>query len=108
MTSSFDAIVVGPRWAGSPTAMLLARKGYRMLFVDRATFPRAYAFRNRASATVGRVQELRRLGSFNVPSCQCVPIARGHRQWGRRSAMSPTRPPPPAPTDAAAASACVV
>src|SRR3954462_6888499 len=35
----FDAIVVGARVAGSPTAMLLARKGYRVLVVDRATFP---------------------------------------------------------------------
>ena len=36
---SYDAIVVGGRCAGSPTAMLLARKGYRVLLVDRATFP---------------------------------------------------------------------
>ena len=36
---SYDAIVVGARCAGSPTAMLLARKGYRVLLVDRATFP---------------------------------------------------------------------
>ena len=35
----FDAIVVGARCAGSPTAMLLARNGYRVLLVDRATFP---------------------------------------------------------------------
>jgi 2-polyprenyl-6-methoxyphenol hydroxylase-like FAD-dependent oxidoreductase len=35
----YDAIVVGARCAGSPTAMLLARKGYRILVVDRATFP---------------------------------------------------------------------
>ena len=35
----YDAIVVGARCAGSPTAMLLARKGYRVLAVDRATFP---------------------------------------------------------------------
>ena len=35
----YDAIVVGARCAGSPTAMLLARKGYRVLVVDRATFP---------------------------------------------------------------------
>jgi 2-polyprenyl-6-methoxyphenol hydroxylase-like FAD-dependent oxidoreductase len=39
MTKAFDAIVVGARCAGSPTAMLLARKGYRVLLVDRATFP---------------------------------------------------------------------
>jgi flavin-dependent dehydrogenase len=35
----YDAIVVGARCAGSPTAMLLARKGYRVLLVDKARFP---------------------------------------------------------------------
>ena len=35
----YDAIVVGARCAGSPTAMLLARKGYRVLLLDRARFP---------------------------------------------------------------------
>jgi 2-polyprenyl-6-methoxyphenol hydroxylase-like FAD-dependent oxidoreductase len=35
----YDAIVVGARAAGSPTAMLLARQGHRVLLVDRATFP---------------------------------------------------------------------
>ena len=37
--NQYDAIVVGARCAGSPTAMLLARKGYSVLVVDRATFP---------------------------------------------------------------------
>jgi flavin-dependent dehydrogenase len=37
--SEFDVIVVGARVAGSPTAMLLARRGYRVLLVDAATFP---------------------------------------------------------------------
>jgi 2-polyprenyl-6-methoxyphenol hydroxylase-like FAD-dependent oxidoreductase len=35
----YDAIIVGARCAGSPTAMLLARKGYRVLLVDKASFP---------------------------------------------------------------------
>ncbi len=35
----YDAIVVGARCAGSPAGMLLARKGYRVLLVDKATFP---------------------------------------------------------------------
>jgi 2-polyprenyl-6-methoxyphenol hydroxylase-like FAD-dependent oxidoreductase len=39
MSKTYDAIVVGARCAGSPLAMLLARKGYRVLVVDRATFP---------------------------------------------------------------------
>jgi len=39
MAKEYDAIVVGARCAGSPTAMLLAKKGYRVLVVDRASFP---------------------------------------------------------------------
>jgi 2-polyprenyl-6-methoxyphenol hydroxylase-like FAD-dependent oxidoreductase len=35
----YDVIIVGARPAGSSTAMLLARKGFRVLLVDRATFP---------------------------------------------------------------------
>jgi 2-polyprenyl-6-methoxyphenol hydroxylase-like FAD-dependent oxidoreductase len=38
-TASYDAVVVGARCAGAPTAMLLARKGYRVLLLDKATFP---------------------------------------------------------------------
>ena len=39
MNTTYDAIVVGARCAGAPTAMLLARQGHRVLLVDRATFP---------------------------------------------------------------------
>ncbi len=39
MSTRHDAIVVGARCAGAPTAMLLAREGHRVLVVDRATFP---------------------------------------------------------------------
>ena len=35
----YDAIVVGARCAGSPTAMLLARAGHKILLLDKATFP---------------------------------------------------------------------
>lgn len=35
----YDVIVVGARCAGAATAMLLARKGYKVLVVDRAEFP---------------------------------------------------------------------
>jgi flavin-dependent dehydrogenase len=34
-----DVIVVGARVAGAATAMLLARRGLRVLAVDRARFP---------------------------------------------------------------------
>jgi flavin-dependent dehydrogenase len=39
MSAVYDAIVVGARCGGSPTAMLLARSGHRVLLLDRATFP---------------------------------------------------------------------
>jgi 2-polyprenyl-6-methoxyphenol hydroxylase-like FAD-dependent oxidoreductase len=39
MAQTYDAIIVGARCAGSPTAIQLGRKGYRVLVVDRATFP---------------------------------------------------------------------
>ncbi len=35
----YDIIVIGARCAGSPTAMLLAKRGYRVLIIDRAHFP---------------------------------------------------------------------
>ena len=35
----YDAIIVGARCAGASTAMLLARRGHRVLLVDRASFP---------------------------------------------------------------------
>lgn len=38
-STGWDAIVVGARCAGSATARLLARRGHRVLLVDRARFP---------------------------------------------------------------------
>jgi 2-polyprenyl-6-methoxyphenol hydroxylase-like FAD-dependent oxidoreductase len=35
----YDVIIIGARVAGASTALLLARKGLRVLCVDRATFP---------------------------------------------------------------------
>lgn len=39
MRTAYDAIVVGARCGGSPTAALLAQRGFRVLLVDRAKFP---------------------------------------------------------------------
>jgi len=36
---SYDAIIVGARCAGAPLAMLLARRGAKVLLLDRAAFP---------------------------------------------------------------------
>jgi flavin-dependent dehydrogenase len=35
----YDAIIIGARVAGSPLAMLLARRGYRVLLTDKSFFP---------------------------------------------------------------------
>ena len=35
----YDAIIIGARCAGAPTAMLLARAGHRILLLDKSTFP---------------------------------------------------------------------
>ena len=39
MVPTYDAVVVGARCAGSVTAGLLAREGWNVLLVDKATFP---------------------------------------------------------------------
>ncbi|MFF4287739.1 NAD(P)/FAD-dependent oxidoreductase [Streptomyces sp. NPDC001633] len=40
MNDTYDVVVVGARVAGSPTAVLLARAGYRVLLLERGRFPR--------------------------------------------------------------------
>ncbi len=72
----YDAIICGARVAGSPVAMLLARKGYRVLLVDRATFP---------SDTLSThyihqpgIAALQRWGLLDsVLATNCPPITRG-------------------------------
>ncbi|MFJ6095222.1 NAD(P)/FAD-dependent oxidoreductase [Williamsia muralis] len=39
MTQLFDVVVVGARCAGSPLAVMLARRGLRVCVVDKANFP---------------------------------------------------------------------
>lgn len=69
----YDAIVVGARCAGAPTAMLLARRGYRVLLVDRATFP-SDTFRNHALLQPALLQ-LRQWGLLDeVIATGCPPI----------------------------------
>jgi flavin-dependent dehydrogenase len=70
----FDAIVVGARCAGSPTGMLLARKGYEVLVVDRATFPSdvlsTAAFAGDAAERMHRWGLLDRLLATGVTQCE--------------------------------------
>jgi flavin-dependent dehydrogenase len=70
----YDAIIVGARCAGSPTAMLLARKGYRVLVVDRATFP-SDTFRNHGIMYPG-VRKLREWGLLDRVLATNVPLVR--------------------------------
>lgn len=67
----YDAIVVGARCAGSPTTMLLARKGYRVLLVDKATFPsdvvNGYYVQQTGGAQLKRWRLLDRLRTSNCP-----------------------------------------
>jgi flavin-dependent dehydrogenase len=69
----FDAIVVGARCAGSPTAMLLARQGQRVLLLDRDRFP-SDIFRAHVVRFPG-AQALRRWGLYErVRATDCPPI----------------------------------
>ena len=73
MSKAYDAIIVGARCAGSPTAMLLARKGYRVLLVDQASFPSdtwsTHVMQPLAAASLSRWGLLDRLVSTG-----CAPI----------------------------------
>lgn len=69
----YDAIVVGARCAGSPTAMLLAREGYRVLLVDRSTFP-SDSMRNHFIQLPG-VTQLHRWGLLDrIIASGCPPV----------------------------------
>jgi 2-polyprenyl-6-methoxyphenol hydroxylase-like FAD-dependent oxidoreductase len=74
MTTGYDVIVVGARCAGSPTAMLLARKGHRVLLVDRAEFP-SDTLSTHAIHAPG-VAALRRWGLLDaVTATGCPPLS---------------------------------
>jgi 2-polyprenyl-6-methoxyphenol hydroxylase-like FAD-dependent oxidoreductase len=68
----FDVIVVGARCAGAPTAMLLARRGYRVLLVDRARFPSdtlsTHFLQPRGAAMLARWGLLERLRDTGCPA----------------------------------------
>ena len=81
MKNEYDAIVVGARCAGAPTAMLLARKGYRVLVVDRATFPSDTLSTHMIHAP--GVAALTRWGLLDrVIATGCPPVARYSFDFG--------------------------
>jgi len=78
----YDAIVVGARCAGSPTAMLLARKGYKVLLVDRGTFPSDMPFSNHYIHQTGSAA-LKRWGLLDkLAATNCPPITTNHWDYG--------------------------
>jgi 2-polyprenyl-6-methoxyphenol hydroxylase-like FAD-dependent oxidoreductase len=82
MRKAYQAIIVGARCAGSPMAMLLARKGYRVLVVDRATFPSdtlsTHVVQPLAIAALSRWGLLDRLIATGSPSIDTYAFDFGH------------------------------
>ena len=88
----YDAIVVGARCAGSPTAMLLARQGYRVLLVDRSTFPSDTLSSH--YLLLSGAARLKRWGLLDeVASSNCPPISNYTFDFGP---FALTGSPPPA------------
>lgn len=87
----YDAIVIGARAAGSPTAMLLARKGYRVLVVDRATFPSDTLSTHVVHAP--GIAALHRWGLLDaVVATGCPPVDRYSFDFGPFTIMGTSRP----------------
>jgi 2-polyprenyl-6-methoxyphenol hydroxylase-like FAD-dependent oxidoreductase len=67
----YDAIIVGARCAGAPTAMLLARRGFKVLLVDKATFPSdtisTHILWPHGAEILGRWGLLERLAGTGIP-----------------------------------------
>ena len=67
----YDAIIVGARCAGAPTAMLLARRGFKVLLVDKATFPSdtisTHILWPHGAEILGRWGLVQRLAATGVP-----------------------------------------
>ena len=72
----YDAIIVGARCAGAATAMLLARRGHRVLLVDRATFPsdlpHGHFLQRRGPARLKRWGLLGRVAATGAPPITSV------------------------------------
>src|SRR5258708_34607540 len=91
MSAEYDVIVIGARCGGSPTAMLLARNGYRVLLIDKATFPSdtmsTHFIHSPGVAALARWGILERLEATN-----CPPVARYSFDFGPVSLSGTPRP----------------
>ena len=89
--AAYDAIVVGARCAGSPTAMLLARAGQRVLLVDRATFPSDTVSTHAVHAP--GVAALRRWGLLErLDATGCPPLRTYSYDFGPFTISGPPNP----------------
>jgi flavin-dependent dehydrogenase len=78
----YDAIIVGARCAGSPTALLLARKGYKVLLLDRGAFPSDMPFSNHFLHQTGSAR-MKRWGLLDkLAATGCPPITTNHWDYG--------------------------
>ena len=94
----YDTIVVGARCAGSPLAMLLARKGYHVLLVDKATFPSDTLSTHYIQQT--GIAQLKRWGLLDkLTASNCPPISKGTYDPGP-FALSGSPPPADGVADA--------
>lgn len=82
----YDAIVIGARVAGAPTAMLLARKGYRVLLVDKASFPSetlsTHMITVEGSAHLKRWGLLEQVEATNCPPVKNIILDLSFEQFG--------------------------
>ncbi|HEX6584871.1 MAG TPA: NAD(P)/FAD-dependent oxidoreductase [Thermoleophilaceae bacterium] len=91
MSTDYDAIVVGARCGGSPVAMLLARSGYRVLLVDKATFPSDTMSTHLAHPPA--VDALARWGILErLEATNCPPITRYSFDFGPVTIAGTPRP----------------
>ena len=93
MSRTYDAIVVGARCGGAPTAMLLARRGYRVLLLDKATFPSdtlsTHLIHATGAAALARWDLLDRVAASDPP-----PIRRYAIDYGPFEVSGSPRPTP--------------
>lgn len=77
----YDVIIVGARCAGAPTARLLAQRGFRVLLVDKATFPSDTICSHLIHAP--GVARLRKWGLLSrLRSACCPPVREGAIDFG--------------------------
>lgn len=85
----YDAIIVGARCAGSPVALLLARKGYKVLLVDRSKFPSDMAFSNHFMHQAGAACLMRWGLLSRLEATGCPPITHNYFDYGAFSLTGP-------------------